>query len=81
MTEKLKKRNLEKSFITAELKVMLDCDHTDACELYYNHVNEIDELKLAKANIQYLLEKSVSVKIIRKYGFLLTLPIGRLFPF
>lgn len=76
LSERLKKRNSDKSFITKTLKTLLDCDDIESCELYYNHVNEIHELKSADANIQHLLGLSVSCQIMTKYGFLLTLPLG-----
>lgn len=77
LTEKMKRRNSNKSVIITGLKTLLDCDDTKASELYYNHVSEIYELEWAQTNVEYLLESSVSRDAIKKHGSLLTLPIGR----
>lgn len=77
MTEQLKKRNSDKTVIIEELKTLLECDDMESSELYYDHVNEISELEVAKTNIQYLLGTSVSRVAIKKHGFLLTMPFGK----
>lgn len=77
LTEKLKRRNSDKNSIIKELKILLDCDDTEASELYYNHVSEIYELEWAQTNVEYLLKSSVSRNVIKKHGALLTLPFGR----
>lgn len=76
LSEQLKKRNSDKCFIIETLKALLNCDDIESSELYYNHVSEIDELEWAKTNIQYLLGISVNRETIKKYGFLLAIPLG-----
>lgn len=78
LTDKLKKRNSDKSLIIKRLKSLLACNDTESIELYYNHVSEIYELEWAETNIEYLLKFSVSCNAIKKYGSLLTLPFGKL---
>lgn len=78
LTDKLKKRNSNKTFIIKELKTLLECDDTESSELYYHHVSEMYELEWAQTNVQYLLEISVSRDAIKKHGSLLTLPFGKL---
>lgn len=77
LTEKLKRRNSNKDFIIEKLKTLLDCDDTEASELYYNHVSEMYELEWAETNVEELLESSVSRNAIKKHGFLLALPLSR----
>lgn len=76
--EQLKKRNLEKTFIVDTFKSVLDCDELESVAIYYNHVNEISQLDRVKWNVQYLMEISVSREVIKKYGFVLTMPLGML---
>lgn len=77
MTDQLKKRNADKIVIIEELKSLLKCDDMEASELYYDHVNDISELELAKRNIQYLLEMSVSRDAIKTHALILTIPFGK----
>lgn len=73
---KLKKRNPERASIVKSLKSLLQCDESEAAEIYYSYVNEISELHSAKNNIQYLLNISISRETILENGFLLTLSLN-----
>lgn len=79
MAKQLKKRNLEKAVIVETLKSLLECDDTESSELYYNHVSEISELTSAKENINNLSSIGIDSNVIRKNGFLLTMPLGEHF--
>lgn len=75
-TDRPNKPNTNKNLIVNELKELLECNDTEASELYYNHVNSVDELGWAKENIEFLLEISVSRIAIRRHGSILTIPFG-----
>lgn len=77
-TDRMNERNSNKNLIVNELKMLLECNDTEASELYYNHVNSVDELGWAKENIKFLLEISVSRRAIWRHGSILTLPFGEL---
>lgn len=75
---RIKKRNTDKEKIVTTLKFLLNANDFEASKLYYSHVNEIDELKMAEKNITHLLNTQIKCEEIRKNGFLLTMPIGML---
>ncbi|XP_055313465.1 uncharacterized protein LOC129574886 isoform X2 [Sitodiplosis mosellana] len=78
MTMQLKKRNRDKAVIVESLKSLLECNDSDSSEIYYNYVNEINELVSAKNNIAYLLGIKVKLETIRENGFLLSMPIDEI---
>lgn len=74
--ELLKKRNLEKAMIVETLKSLLQCNDLESSEIYYNHVNEINELNAAKEAVAYLIKNGISLQVIKENGFLLEMPIS-----
>lgn len=75
--EVLKKRNLEKALIVEKLKSLLNCNDLESSEIYYNYVNELQELDVAKTAVEYLLKRKISLRVIKENGFLLSMPIGK----
>lgn len=75
--EVLKKRNLEKALIVETLKSLLNCNDLESLEIYYNYVNEIQELDVAKTAVEYLLKRKISLRVIKENGFLLSMSIGK----
>lgn len=75
--EVLKKRNLEKALIVEKLKSLLNCNDLESSEIYYNYVNELQELDAAKKAVEYLLKKKISLRVIMENGFLLSMSIGK----
>lgn len=75
--EVLKKRNLEKALIVEKLKSLLNCNDLESSEIYYNYVNELQELDVAKKAVEYLLKKKISLRVIMENGFLLSMSIGK----
>lgn len=75
--EVLEKRNLEKALIVETLKSLLNCNDLESLEIYYNYVNEIQELDVAKTAVEYLLKRKISLRVIKENGFLLSMSIGK----
>lgn len=75
---KLKQRNLSKATIVENLKELLQCDDTKSSELYYNYVNDINKLKTAKRNIEYLFKNEITTETIKENGFLLPMSLGKI---
>lgn len=76
LVHKINRRNSEKLFILEELNVMLSCDDKVSTEIYYNFINNIDQIALAKANIRLLTDHGVSLEFIRSHPVVLTLSDG-----
>lgn len=74
----MKKRNLEKAVIVESLKSLLECSESESAEIYYSHINEINELMCAVANVQYLLKIPICRKTILENGFLLPMPLSEI---
>lgn len=79
--EILKKRNLEKAMIVETLKSLLQCNDLESSEIYYNHVNEINELYAAKEAVAYLLKNGISLRVIKENAFLLAMQISMTWKF
>lgn len=78
MAEIIKRQNKVKTLIVDELKLLLGCDDLESAEIYYDYVNDLKQLDVAKANIEYLLSTChTSRRAIKDNGFLLSMPIGR----
>lgn len=75
--EALKKRNLEKALIVETLKSLLKCNDLESTEIYYNYVNEIQELDVAKTAVGYLQKKKISLRVIKENGFLLSMSTSK----
>lgn len=75
--EALKKRNLEKALIVETLKSLLKCNDLESTEIYYNYVNEIQELDVAKTAVEYLQKKKISLRVIKENGFLLSMSTSK----
>ncbi|KAJ6625704.1 Transcription termination factor, mitochondrial, partial [Pseudolycoriella hygida] len=70
----LKKRNLEKSLILSELNLLLQCDDKLSAQIYYDFVNTIEDLSLAKENMKLFTDYGLNVELIRRNFVVLTLP-------
>lgn len=75
--EALKKRNLEKALIVETLKSLLKCNDLESTEIYYNYVNEIQELDVAKTAVKYLQKRKISLRVIKENGFLLSMSTSK----
>lgn len=76
LARKFTKRNLKKLNILNELNVMLSCDDIISAQIYYNFIDNIDQLALAKKNIELLIDNGVSLEFVRTNAVVLILPNG-----
>lgn len=76
LVQKFNKRNLEKSTILNELNAILSCDDKISAEIYYNFVSDMEQLSLAKKNIELFTDNGVSLEFIRNNSVVLSLPNG-----
>lgn len=74
MAHKINNRNLEKLTILNELNGMLSCDDKVSAQIYYNFIDNIKQLNLAKQIIEFLKGNGVSVEFIKTNSVVLTLP-------
>ncbi len=74
LAQKFKKRNLEKMTILSELNLMLSCDDKQSAKIYYNFISNIEQMPLAKRNVQLLVDNGVSLRSIESHAVVLTLP-------
>lgn len=70
--------NGNKTKILHELGGILKCSQTDLNLIYYNHVNQINELKMVRQNVKFLRKKSVSLSAIVNSPAVLIMPLGNL---
>lgn len=76
LVDKIKKRNSEKSTIVIKLNEMLSCDDKLSAQIYYNFIDTVERLDLAKDNITFLIDENVSLECIKVNPVVLTLPSG-----
>lgn len=74
LAQKFKKRNLDKMTILRELNGILSCDDKQSAKIYYNFIDNIEQMPLAKANVQLLVDNGVSLGFIGSNAVVLTLP-------
>lgn len=77
MANVLEKQNPKKVLIVKTLKCQLECNNWEASEIYYNYLNEINDLDLAKEAIEYLLKNGISHKVMKQNSFLLSMKISK----
>lgn len=76
LTQKFNKRNLEKLTILNELNAMLSCDDKISAQIYYKFVDSMEQLALAKKNIELFTDNGASLEFIQNNSVVLTLPSG-----